>query len=811
MLPLRLELVNFIGIRDGLGRDEFVLDLDTDDQLIALTGETGRGKTTILDNLHPYRIMPSRATDYGEGSFSFAQEVYAPAGDKTLIWSQEGVKYKSVIVIDISKKVAKQSAYLFTESQISDQQWIPTERNEIRSDGKTSTYDALIHDILGSPSLFFSTAFSCQARKMLVDYGNADIKALMSELLGHNHVLALYRNANDVLRGLRPVMQGYCQTESEMARMTDQLKAGQEQMTELQSKIDAYGGAFKELTETHETAQKEVMRLEVEWNAARKKKEEKQLLTCQLNKLIDESREAIHKKRQDHTAERNKTAARLTAFVKQHDDMQARQSLSASTLDMLRGDIDNYNALIYPDDGPSEEQLIELAGKEERQIEKIKELEEHEAQRHLEVLDHERQLANIDAIAQQMAHERRMCLVYDRQAELSDNVPCVGTEYNAKCMLLADSNKAKDSLEAANAEIATLDGRLAAAQEKAGTHKTLEDKSGQLGDAKKSLAIYAKARNDLHELAQNQIRKESAERRKRDLQEQMENDKRHADELDKDIQTVKADLADIELANKTALTELSNDYNHRVHDLQIRIDSIIIPDSGDLEAAQNAERQASQQKQHMNDMLKTTNDKLVELTTTINHKREAMAALEKQAIKAKALSTTISEWELTAKGIGPDGIIALSIDDAGPAISAIANDIMMSCYGSRYTVSIETQRTLKTGAKKEQFQVRVWDAETNESKMLQSMSGGQKVYVTEAIFGAMGIYQKEAQEIQYHCRFSDESDGALDHGKKIEFVKMKRELLKKGGYDREIFISHTPELWSLADRRIDLDELYVGN
>lgn len=54
--PLSLTLKGFKGIRSGLGRDEIMLDLEAligDAQLVAIAGSNGRGKTTIMDNLHP--------------------------------------------------------------------------------------------------------------------------------------------------------------------------------------------------------------------------------------------------------------------------------------------------------------------------------------------------------------------------------------------------------------------------------------------------------------------------------------------------------------------------------------------------------------------------------------------------------------------------------------------------------------------------------------------------------------------------------------------------------------------------------------
>ena len=70
MRPLKLTLEGFVGVRDGMKRDSVTLDLETlPDGLIALTGPNGAGKTTIMDNLHPYPIMPSRASKLSVDAF----------------------------------------------------------------------------------------------------------------------------------------------------------------------------------------------------------------------------------------------------------------------------------------------------------------------------------------------------------------------------------------------------------------------------------------------------------------------------------------------------------------------------------------------------------------------------------------------------------------------------------------------------------------------------------------------------------------------------------------------------------------------
>jgi len=102
MRPISLTLKGFRGIRDGLGRDVIALDFEQlagDAQLIAMVGRNGRGKTTIMDNMTPFPIMPSRAGADGLGSFSYYDQVYLPERVKDLVWDHGGERYRLTLVI----------------------------------------------------------------------------------------------------------------------------------------------------------------------------------------------------------------------------------------------------------------------------------------------------------------------------------------------------------------------------------------------------------------------------------------------------------------------------------------------------------------------------------------------------------------------------------------------------------------------------------------------------------------------------------------------------------------------------------------
>jgi exonuclease SbcC len=87
------------------------------------------------------------------------------------------------------------------------------------------------------------------------------------------------------------------------------------------------------------------------------------------------------------------------------------------------------------------------------------------------------------------------------------------------------------------------------------------------------------------------------------------------------------------------------------------------------------------------------------------------------------------------------------------------------------------------------------------------MSGGERVWIDEALTRAIAVYLAQSAGRRYQTLFSDEADGPLDPERKRMFMAMKREVLRLGGYEREIFVSQTPELWSLADCVIDVRQV----
>ncbi|MDP1532819.1 MAG: DNA repair protein, partial [Rubrivivax sp.] len=121
--------------------------------------------------------------------------------------------------------------------------------------------------------------------------------------------------------------------------------------------------------------------------------------------------------------------------------------------------------------------------------------------------------------------------------------------------------------------------------------------------------------------------------------------------------------------------------------------------------------------------------------------------------------------------------------------------------------SIHTLVETGKGEQREGFDIVVHDGESGESKSVGLMSGGERVWINESLTRAVALYLAQHSGRRYTTLFCDEADGALDPDRKRMFMAMKREVLRLGGYEREFFVSQTPELTAMADAVIDLDAL----
>mgnify|MGYP000947728444 FL=1 len=419
--------------------------------------------------------------------------------------------------------------------------------------------------------------------------------------------------------------------------------------------------------------------------------------------------------------------------------------------------------------------------------------------------------ATMDGLAEEGKHLKRHCQGLEDRSRLIGTVPCGGMDIAQSCPLLRDAHAAATDLPGATK---TLDDKRAAWAQSC---QDLEAINAQQKEAVAGADALAKAEQAARDIAQR-IRDNAAILA-------LEPTIAQADGI---IQAAQATIEEAEAAilDKTrSMTAATNDCAARVAAVEQRYaaekaeadterarilaELAALPPKADTAALEQAEKDATQAE----GVLARAEQALSGINVRIGAAKERRSQLEKQAaglatVRARAahLETEIGHWSALAKAFGNDGIIALSIDDAGPTLAAFANDLLLSCYGPRFSVSIRTQAETAKGDLKETFDIVVFDGDRGDEKGVRDMSGGERIWVNEALTRAIGLYQGQMHGRHYECLFADESDGALDPERKAQFMRMKRKVLELGGYQQEIFISHTPELWEMADAVIDMKE-----
>jgi len=163
-----LKLHGWTGIKKGMKIDDLELDLRGLSGLIAFSGQNGRGKSTVLENLQPYRTLASRKK-------ALPYHVYTRDASKALDFDFQGDNYKTKILIDADS--GRQEGYIW-------------KNGESVVDGKVRNYDAYIETLLGSKDLFFNSIFCAQNASKLSDLTTGKLKELFAEFLRLDQYIA---------------------------------------------------------------------------------------------------------------------------------------------------------------------------------------------------------------------------------------------------------------------------------------------------------------------------------------------------------------------------------------------------------------------------------------------------------------------------------------------------------------------------------------------------------------------------------------------------------------------------------------------
>ncbi len=779
MRPVFLKLKGFKGIKAGMDLDEIEIDFSgIPDGVVAFSAPNGTGKTTIVDSLHPYRIMPFRTGSYSPKAFSFYEHCYGEAA-KELIFAMNGTRYRSLVLIEAAKK--KQEAYLFIEAN---GEWTPL------NDGKVESYDTAVEGLLGNPELFFMSVFRAQNAKSLTAYSKGDIKEIFTELLGIDHLKILSERAGGIkiekqrsltaLRDEKSTLSDAVKKaediESELTGIAETRKAARAETESLEAAIAAGQERLSAVTvKIAEKAMKLSQQQEIEADISKKKNTIVALLAEQGKRTRDIEAKISRVK--------SKIAANETLIAKLPElrEAEAKKVVTEQELQMLRHQLTSADTE-YTVLSSRQENLRKAEG-----LMKDKE-------KHLQKLRLERESA--------LKIASRGLEVARREKEKLKGTPC-GGELAEGCVFVTSALSEVKKIPELEHELSLLEGEsadeiktvadisnlqkivagntdlAARIKEALAAKKELQDKTKEL---EKKIATFGKTLEELPKAILVEEEIPSLQTEISSLEVELNSAREKGDQ---DISTINGEIQIL----KDKLAELGNGFDQGFEDEKKTLTAEIEKAKRDIAVLTSKTEEATQ--------------RTGALTAELRRVESAKNRLTEIVAKENALADEISQWATLEKALGNDGIIALEISDAGPQITTYANELL-KIIGGRFSVKIETQFIKAKGGTKEGFDIVVYDARTNEAKSLKLLSGGEKTWVEEAITRAICLYRANASGITYECLFSDEKDGALDSEKKKEFFDMKQRVLELGGYKNEFCITQTDSLLARADAVIEL-------
>ncbi|MFP3554827.1 SMC family ATPase [Paraburkholderia sp. SIMBA_049] len=771
MRPLTLTLTGFIGVRDGMKRDSVTLDLESlPNGLIALTGPNGAGKSTIMDNLHPYRIMPSRATKLSVDGFSYWDHLYGAQAVKELEWEHGGVRYRSSFAFRKPGKTGKAEYFLAWRDP--DGKWQPMQTGDgTVSDGKAETYDLCVESVCGSLESFFTSVFSAQNRRPLASYGASEIKALLAELLHIDDLRTLSAQASEVAKVLGRTLDA---TQQQLVA----LGAKRDRLAQIDQAIASDVQSVASTRESREALNGKVVALT----------DQRALLVAK--QTANASGQA---RLRELATRRSQIAATLQTLA---TDATADDRRFGQRRTSLRAAVTEHNAVIAQREAilgaaAARDAAQARIAAEEARIAPIQAAIDVLEAKQLELTSASSRLKGLESEGSSRA---TFLKALEQQASVIGTVPCAGHEMHNTCPLLAQAREADTKVHEQRISLTNLRTEFRTKRESvekltpevqqlAGKRAELKSVTDQIATARRDLqkAVDLAARKPLLDAATEGLSKATAELAALDSEEATLRARREAQQLQL---TTEAKELDTEVARLGV-----DDVTGAIADI-------------DRQLAQCREAITAAEAR-IESLIRSQATREVERQTIATD----LAGFDATQSRAQRISDEIARWKLLAKGLGNEGVIALTIDDAGPALTKMVNDLLLACYGMRFTVEIQTQRALASGELREGFEILVHDADHDSTKAVTVMSGGQKVWINECLTRGIALYLASNAGQPYQSLFSDESDGPLDPQRKLQFMRMKREVLRQGGYEREFFISQTPDLVAEADAAIDVAAL----
>lgn len=792
MKPLLLRLRGAIGIRDGLGLDEIEIKFSGfSPGLISIVGENGSGKTTILDNMHPFLELPSR-----NGSLS--DHFFLRDSFREFHFELNGKQYRSYIVIDA--RTGKTEAYFYAGGR-------PL------NDGRISTYKSEVEKLLGSPEVFFNSVFVAQGASGVTSLTASKRKDLFFELLG----LQIYD---------RYVQYSKCrgdELEKEVAAkkaLLDQVANEIPQRVSARETIERAEKAMDDVRREIQVKESEREANEAKLQEMRKQAEAHARLNQDRLELDDEIAmlaQRLDSVQREFEVDRKKLEQQAKAIGKEID----RTNQILSHKDEIEEKLNELHSLLEQEQSYSKlERALRDVERQESEAALKSEREWADYNRRLAVLQREEDHA--------LAEERRLKMMLDAElaklekqlddaqssAGLVDEVPCHTVEgMPDQCRLLTSAVEARRQVPFLQDRIQMLkqvehreSPGFSAVRTKVEEIARRRDELDRSKPSPFDREVYAAMRSSIaydarrHTEVRERISRLESQKWPR-LHEELLVAQSVLKEKEAALANLNQQIGSQNAKHQVEVGELMKQINAKREKLN---------ELGPSSPLETDEGKWLWMGEEIGRVLESLRKRELNLHGQISAAQATVDRIDKLESESKQteqqlgdLLQHIEHWRLLQRACSKDGIPALELDAAGPGISGIANELLASSFGAKFQISFETTKLSKDRKKQlETFNIIVY-GEDGE-KRIEDLSGGERVWIERAISEAIAIYMSERSGNQFLTTFQDESDGALDPDNKQNYFSLLRQSFRVGRRYYTFIITQSPDIWEQVAQRIHL-------
>lgn len=755
----KLVLRGAIGIAKGIGKKQINIDFSQyDPGLIALIGINGSGKTTLIENMHPYPQMLTR-TGKLQDHFCLRDSFR----DIYFIDERTDTEYRAFMQIDGANKSGSNEFFLYKKE---DGQWTPLS-DEIN--GRREGYVQEIEQLFGSLPLFLRSAFVSQKQpKNLPDLSDAtkgEKKALFRELGGLDYLQVYADYSKDWVKKYNDELMADNAKIETLETLTQQLPENEEELGNLQNELnnqEKHLAAFKfNIGRIQGELEEIAKRCEANTELSRQVGEHyTQLETLNQEQTVLETKVEEYEKAVEKKKELEESLDELGALIKKEGELNEQRTNNLKERERILAE---YN---------DKKEAVATA---EREITARK----TEAEKSLQTVQHEKD--KIETAANLLDREIA-------ENPLTENCPTCGQKWPVEKRILFSNKQVEqmDRLRGLKVQIFDLDKEAAV-------------KRGHVRDFQKLIDnLDYPVQSPLPEFneqelvsVQNQIKAMNGPWIQKLLDKAKEARVR-IEEYDNRIQAVNEQRAEL---------------MKKIGDIEGQLDSV----------CETEHREKKEALDGQTDLYNETDRDCVRIRTEIENVQKIIQQLGVRIDELEVLYNAVctkrangAEWEYLQKACGPDGIQALELDAMGPGIADVANSILESAYGSRFQIEFRTTRIGGKGSQTKQiedFLIVIHDSQDGSEQLLETLSGGESVWIKRAIYDAFGIIRARKTGTKFLTVFQDEADGALDPEARGHYFRMLERAHQEAGRYHTLIISHSEEAQEAIGQKIEMNEL----